>query len=547
MSRRDRTGGPAKGHIAPSGQLWQVPEYPRPQVVLHETQVTIDGRFHPVRPGQEPREAATQVLVDLALRLRGEAGAVRADVRTLGSEQAWKAIVTATGEVFDATTTAKGGGGRRRNGRLLLAGGGVLVAVLAFGTALVVVLAQQQPATPAVAATGPAPTGTPAPYPQLPPPGFSGRADWSAAIGGQSEPVITTAGQVVTVSPTTTDRTLDVRDPRTGIPVWSAALPSGMGTGGQGLRLSVLDGQESVVATTPSSLAWWPVEGPDHTPRTVALPTGATVSYAGSTPLVTWPGQHAGLITHGTLTDAAAPAGSVAVGATDSTIVATNSVGQLWRLTAATATSLPAPIATAQRVAGATALESVAGYAAPHPASTTPELLVLTWYTADPATRVVSLLDATTGAAVGASVTVARSAVTSSGWRASEHNTIGTLGQVLVDVTAPAVHTLPDGWATTAITETHVYGTSNTTTLVADATGATTPTGSGVIPLGTADGLAVVTATVGYDTTVYGLPPATTPAGPTPSVKVPAPPALRPTNPVPGPAPTPASSPAGTR
>ncbi|UZJ27015.1 hypothetical protein RHODO2019_18665 (plasmid) [Rhodococcus antarcticus] len=555
--RNSRPGGAATGYLGPDGRLWQVPAYPRPVVVLDTDVVTIDGRRYPVRPGQEPRDAANPVLVELALRLRGEAGAIHADVRTTGSEQSWPVVVTGTGDVFDATPTSSGSG-TRRNGRLLLAGGGVLVAVLGLATAVVVVVSTSSaPAATVAVVAGPAPTGTPVPYPQLPPPGFSQTAAWSAPIDPGTTPVITTTGQIVTVSPPGAgERTLDVRDPATGITAWSAVLPRGAGTGSEGVRLSQVEGHESVVATTSTDLTWWPTDGEDHTPRTVALPVGAVVSFAGSTPLVTWPAQHAGILTDSTpttgaaLTDLAVPAGAVAVGATAGTVIAVNSVGQLWRLTPATAQFPPAPVATAALVPGASALESVAAYTAPTPAGATPELLVLTWFTPDPAVRVVSLLDATTGAPVGAPVTVARSDLTG-GWQTSEHNTLGTLGRVLLDTTVPALRTLPAGWATTAISDTQVHGSAASTPMVLTPAGVATPTGSGVIPLGViptvvipgaiAAGLAVVTATAGTLTTLYGLPTSTTPAGPTPSVPVPAPPALRPTNPVPSPAPAPTS------
>lgn len=540
MSRR--AGGPATGYLSPSGQLWQVPTYPRPHVVLADTEILIDGQRHPIAPGQEARDAATAPLVDLALRLRGEAGAIHADVTTPGSDTRWQVIVTGTGEVFDATPTGSGPGrGGRRPGRRALAVAAALTAVLALGTAVIVVTTLSTAPTPT--ATGPStpPSGTPVPYPQLPPPGYAATADWSAVISAQVAPIITSTGQVVTVSPdSAAQRTVDVRDPRTGVPVWSAVLPPGAATATTGLRLSVIDGQESVVATTTDKLVWWPVTG-DHTPRTVPLPPNSTVSYAGSTVLLTWPGQRAGLITDGALTEVAVPAGAVAVGASGSTVVATNSVGQLWRLTAATAEFPPDPIATAAPVPGATVLESVAGYAAPIPATDSPEaeVLVLTWFTPDPATRVVSLLDAATGEPIGDPTTVARSEVGTGGWRAAGRNTLGAVGQVLIDVTATTVHTLPDRWRTTAITDTQVYGHADGTALVAAPDGTTAPTGSGSIPLGTAAGLMVVTAAVGPITTVYGLPPSPTDPGPTPSVRVPAPPAPRPTGPVPAPAPAP--------
>jgi len=535
----------ATGHVSPSGQLWQVPRYPRPKVVLDEDTVRIDDTDVPVADGQEPRDAAITHLVAQARRLRGEHGAIHAVVRAQGSADSYEAIVTGSGEVFDPTPAAPAArpGMSGRRGRWVLAAGGAVVAVLVFAIALALSSGRGAP-TPVGAAPPPPPTGVPTEYPALPPPGFSGRADWSAPILGQSEPLISSDGSVITLNGTTSASSISVRDPNTGVPVFSVPLPQGVVTsGGGGLHLSLIDGQEVITARTTDTLLWWVLGGVEHPARSVPLPAQAAVSFAGSTPLVSMPGQHAALVVHDQLIDYVVPAGAVALGGVGTTIVAANSVGQLWRLHPGTAQFPTAPVGVATPVAGAVSLASVGGYSAPFPAGTAhPELLVLTWYTTDPAARIVSLLDAGTAAAVGTPVPVPANELSSTGWHPSEHNILGVYGPVLVDVGAAAVHVLPSGWQLTHISDTAAYGTQQQTNTTVTPTGQLSPTGSGITPVGMTGRRAVVTATAGNTSTVYGLPLDPAAPLPTPSVPVSAPPAVAPTNPVPSGAPTPTTT-----
>jgi len=291
------------------------------------------------------------VLVTQARHLRGEQGAIRAQVRAADSDVVWQAIVTGNGELFDATPapgTTRSGWGRWR----LLAVGIAAVLVLAVGT--VVVVASNRTPPPILAAPPPPPvTGTPTPYPSLPPPGYAGQADWSAPITPGSVPLITADGTIITVTGTVGSPVLAVLDPATGAPVWSRPLPRNAAStsSGTGLHLSEIDGHPVVTAATSDGLDWWTVDG-EHTSGSVPIPAGATVSFAGASPLVTEPGQRAATITGGRLVDRAVPAGSVALGATGSTIVAANSVGQVWRLGAGTAEAPPAPVTVPARRPG---------------------------------------------------------------------------------------------------------------------------------------------------------------------------------------------------
>jgi len=72
--------------------------------------------------------------------------------------------------------------------------------------------------------------------------------------------------------------------------------------------------------------------------------------------------------------------------------------------------------------------------------------------------------------------------------------------------------------------------------------GQETPTGSGVTPIGVSGTRAVVTSSVAGTDTVYGLPVASGPVLPTPSVPVSAAAGQPAPNPVPSPAPTPTTT-----
>jgi len=531
------------GFVAPDGQVWEVPAFPCPEVVVGEDYAEIDGERVPLGDDEaDPRSAATAVLVAQARQLRRGQGAIRAKVRAADSEVVWQAIVTADGELFDATPaagTARSGWSRWR----LLAGVGAVVVLLAVATVAVVVSDRTPP--PVVAAAAPPPvTGTPTPYPSLPPPGYAGQADWSAPITPGSVPLVAADGTIITVTGTPGSPVLAVLDPATGAPVWTTALPrdASTATSTSGLHLSGIDGHPVVTAATSDGLDWWALDGA-HTSGSVSIPAGATVSFAGTSPLVTEPGQRAATITGGRLLERAVPAGAVALGATGDTVVAANAVGQVWRLGAATAETPPAPV-TVPTPAGAGPLASIAGYAGV--GSTTPvahpEILVASWYTADPGTRLVGLIDPVTNTAVGAPLRVPATGIGSGHWQPSPRNLLAVVGTVLVDARDGVARALSTGWATTSVTDTAAYGTRNSDRYLVSPAGQESPTGSGVIPIGVAGTRAVVTSSVAGADTVYGLPVAAGPVLPTPSVPVSAPPPQPSAGPVPSPAPSPTTT-----
>jgi len=533
------------GFVAPDGQVWEVPAFPCPQVVVGADYAEIDGERVPLGDDEaDPRSAATAVLVAQARQLRRGQGAIRAKVRTADSDVVWHAIVTANGELFDATPAA----GTARSGRSrwrLLAGVGAVVVLLAVAT--VAVVASNRTPPPVVAAAAPPPvTGTPTPYPSLPPPGYGGQADWSAPITPGSVPLVAADGTIITVTGTPGSPVLAVLDPTTGAPVWSTTVPRDASTAstGSGLHLSEIDAHPVVTAATSDGLDWWALDGA-HTSGSVSIPAGGTVSFAGTSPLVTEPGQRAATISGGHLVDRAVPAGAVALGATGDTVVAANSVGQVWRLGAATAQTPPSPV-TVPTPPGAGPLASIAGYVGLGSGTSPvahPEILVASWYTTDPGTQLVGLIDPVTNTAVGAPLRVPSTGIASGRWQPSPRNLLATVGTVLVDARDGVARALPTTWATTSVTDTAAYGTRNADRYLVSPAGQESPTGSGVTPIGVAGGRAVVTSSVAGTDTVYGLPVAVGPVLPTPSVPVSAPPPQPSAGPVPSPAPSPTTPP----
>ncbi len=532
------------GFVAPDGQVWEVPAFPCPEVVVGKDYAEIDGERVPLGDDEaDPRSATTAVLVAQARRLRRGQGAIRATVRTADSEVVWQAIVTANGELFDATPaagTARSGWSRWR----VLAGVGAVVVLLAVAT--VAVVASNRTPPPVVAVSSPPPvTGTPTPYPSLPPPGYGGQADWSAPITPGSVPLIAGDGAIITVTGDAGSPVLAVLDPATGAPVWSAALPRDAATSGtgSGLHLSGIDGHPVVAAATSDGLDWWGMDGA-HTSGSVSIPGGAAVSFAGASPLVTVPGQRAATISGGRLVERAVPAGAVALGASGDTVVAANSVGQVWRLGAATAETPPSPVTVLTPV-GAGPLASIAGYAGLGSATSSvahPEILVASWYTADPATQLVGLIDPVTNTAIGAPLSVPSTGIASGRWQPSPRNLLATVGTVLVDARDGVARALSTGWSTTSVTDVAAYGTRNAARYLVSPAGQESPTGSGVIPIGMSGTRAVVTSSVAGADTVYGLPVAAGPVLPTPSVPVSAPPPQPSAGPVPSPAPGPTTT-----
>ncbi|WP_460869625.1 hypothetical protein [Rhodococcus aerolatus] len=550
------------------GRVLHVPAFPKPRVELGTDTdpdvVRVGNVVVPAEQGETPRDTAVRALVAQARELRGPDGALRAEVTAPGSERVWQVVVTGDGELIDATPPPSV---REQGWRhwWLLGAASAVVLVLAGMTAVVLTTRSDPAPRVAAAPPPPPPSGTPTPYPVLPPTGFNGLADWSTPIAARSTPIVTGDGTILALTGTGSGAASAVSaiDPTTGVTEWSAGLPRGAGTSGaaDALHLTSIDRVPAVAVATTSTVAWWALDAAADGSRVsgqVELPAQSQVSWAGDTPLVTLPGQRAAVLTAGALDTRAVPAGATALGAvtqptSSPVVVAANSVGQVWRLPAQDPTAaLPAPV-TAATPAGATGVESVAGFTATPATTTGPrrEVLALTWFTPATTTRLVTLLDATTLAPLTDPVGVTTTSLATTGWTVSPRHLLTTVGPVLLDLPAAAAHVLPDSWRTQAVTDTAVVGTAQPSgsapeRALVSPTGVQTPLGSGAAPVGIAAGRAVVVATVGQDTTLYGLPAAQGAATPTPSVSAPAPPPLPSAAPVPSKAPSPTPTPTPT-
>ncbi len=496
------------GRRLPSGRAWFVTRKPCPRVVLHTDHLTVDGRRIEPAPGQTPRAAATAHLRELAISLRGADGAVRAMVVHEDSQQAKNEIVTGRGEVYDDTEpfdvpsfTGAASLPRRRPSRKLLFGAAAVAGIVVAATVIGVAVSRSSESAAATALPySPSPTEYPLPAPA----GYSQRADWSAPIAAKSIPAVASTGQVIAL------RAGEVvaLDARTGALAWSSALPADAAAAAEagGTRLSLIDGAESLVAGSEQKLWWWPVSGATHDVHSVDLPSGATVTFAGSTPLATAPDQHAQLIADGRLRDYVVPPGAVAMAGQDDAIIAANSAGQVWTLTPATATQPAAPWQV-PAPAGANALQAPAGFIAPFGGGDPARhgVLVLLWYTPDANTRQVSAVDVTSHAELASAVRVPAAAVAAAAVAHSPHGVLGLFGPVLVNADTGQLYAIDSSLARSLL-DTAAYGLAKDVASAVAPDGRVSPAGTGVLPVGVSGGMAVVLGSPQEGGTVYGLP-----------------------------------------
>lgn len=476
------------------------PAYPTLQATLAADHAVLAGRRLDPMAGQDPRECLVAALAARARELRGEHGSIRARVATpddTGEGEEFSAVVTAAGQVIDTTgtgDTATAAGGRPRH-RVWLTAAAALVAVLAVGATVVLVVTrggQEERATPAPRPA--AATGTPTVYPRRPPAGFSGVAAWSAPIDSSTRPVSAPGGLVVS----TTRDSVRARHVGTGAIAWHVPLPSSAQTGSSagGLHVATIDGHPAVVTTGGDQLFWWPVNGRTHRRHTVTLPDGAAVSYAGSTPLVTIPGQHAGIVTGGRLADRVVPAGATALAAAGRVVVAADTAGHVWRLTPQHPQFPSAPVDLAV---------PAGGQGSPRVAGAAGGLLATTWATKDPKQRIVALSDPHSGHPIAAQP-VAAEGITDAGLHSSPNGQLAVLGDVVLDTEKSRQIRQVSGLRPWITLNGLVYGVDGERhPVVVDASGRSRPAGGGAVPVALSRGWAVVTSTVGSRTRIYAL------------------------------------------
>lgn len=482
-----------------AGLVVATPAYPTLQATLAVDHAVLDDRRLDPAAGQDPRECLVAALAGRARELRGEHGSIRARVATpdgMGVGGEFSAVVTAAGQVIDTTgtgATAASRGGRARR-RSWLAAAAALVAVLAVAaTAVLVVTRGDRHERSAPAPRPAAATGTPTVYPRRPPSGFSGVAAWSATVESGTRPVAAPGGLVVSA----TREAVQARHVGTGQVAWQAPLPSSAQTAASagGLHVATIDGHSAVVTTGADQLFWWPVNGRAHRRHTVALPGGATVSYAGATPLVTIPGQHAALVTGDRMADRVVPAGATALAGAGRVVLAADTAGHVWRLTPQLAEFPSTPV---DLVAPA------GGQGPPRVTGMAGGLLVTTWTTKDPKRRIVALSDPRSGRPIAAQP-VAAEGITAAAVHSSPDGQLAVLGDVVLDIKSREIRQV-SGLSPWIALNGLVYGVDDHQhPVVLGPSGRSRPAGGGAVPVVLSRGWAVVTSTVGSRTRMYAL------------------------------------------
>lgn len=493
----------------------RTPAFPVLDARIGPQQAVVDGRTLCCEDGQDPREAAVAALAARAGQLRGQRGSVRARVSSVDADgtvvAAFSAVVTAEGDVVDTTGERATQGPSRSRRWLVAALVAGLVAVVGVVVSVAVLSGGGTNATPHRPAGRAVPTGTPTVLPQRAPQGWSSVARWSAAIADGSHPIVT-GGLAISV----TDSAVQAHRLADGGRVWQAELPSdaqSSSTDG-GLHVARVAGRDAVVAAGDEHLYWWPLAGARHQRHTVGLPSEADVSFAGPSPLVTVPGQHARVIDGDRLADRVVPAGATALAAADQGVVAADTAGRVWWLTAARARFPGKPISL-QPPKGAGGHPQVAGVAG--------RRLVTSWPAAGKqhkTTRVVALNDAGTGR-VQAGKPVAADGVADAQWQSSpaEHQ-FGALGDVVIDARQGAIGQVRGFTADTVLSGV-VYGhDQHQRRLVVTGDGRARPAGGDTIPVARSGRWALVTVEAdetGGATRVYALPAGGTSATSQPS------------------------------
>jgi hypothetical protein len=416
--------------------------------VTPEGGALVGGRALVVADGQDPTDAAIQAAAAEAQLLPGDHGAIR--VRAVDAAgNVHPMVVRADGTAFDLTPPTPRVATRPT--WWLPAAAFAIAVVLGAGvvTTVAVIRSDAAPAAPAGVSTPTPLVGAGANLPIPAPPGYAQQATWAVPVDPQVAPVPTADGDLLAK---TTNGDLVLLDAATGRRLWSG------NNGGDKLHTFVADGQSIAVSSTGQQLSLWALPdkeskatpGAPVDPVTVALPSQATVSYDGATPLVTLPDQTAALVTSAGLTRVDVPVGATALAATSTSVIAAGTDGFWYALTPdaqPAAKQLAAPAGTPGVLvrtiaAGGTHLAGVWDTGTPM----------------QPAQRVV-LYDLRTGRAVADEAGTPGVDLTQAAVIHQEGGSRLTLGAVLIDYgSAAVVVDLGAAFTPKTLTNGHVYG-----------------------------------------------------------------------------------------
>lgn len=315
------------------------------------------------------------------------------------------------------------------------------------------------PAPPAAANTVTSSDAAPQPQPAARPqpldaaaPGFSTRPLWSQQVSADTENAVDEDGAILTRSP---DGTLVRLQAGTGATTWSTLAR--WDTEWAGPRLATIDGHRAAVLVSRASLVYWTLPpadqavGPVGPPTVVRLPAQATVSWVGSSPLVTTAKGFAGVV-HGNALDAMAlPAGVWALATDGTDVIATQ--GPRWLRITPSGTPTAHPYPTPPGITGDPARVVAVG----------DDYLLAVWSPRGGA-ETVALISVATGKTLTqgnlpAGVHIAHASVVR-----QVNGTTTAVGPVVVDTDLKKINVLQVQYKVRALTSGHVYASTATST-----------------------------------------------------------------------------------
>ncbi|MFC0247000.1 MULTISPECIES: hypothetical protein [Citricoccus] len=310
--------------------LETVPAFPVLTLWLDEDTERTELNGVPVEPtpGEGYRQAAITAVVREVQRLHLEAVRVRVLSPT---DEAWDMVVTATGDVLDATVTDLTADQPQRGPRRrwLLLGASTLAVLALGGLGTAVALSVTGDSAPQEWVVPGADQQIPVALPEA----FSGRSAWSVPVAENSDVTALDAGHILSADP---DGTLTARAPETGQPVWRGTsapkdLTSAVHTDWAGTP--------SLAAQAGNELRVWdlrtPEDGSTVTATTIPVEQGWRVEVRGARPLVAKEHWIVGIPAagHG-LTDVVIPAGSRALTVTGDNQIITATETSLYTVNA---------------------------------------------------------------------------------------------------------------------------------------------------------------------------------------------------------------------
>lgn len=431
-----------------------------PVLTLHrddQQRLVINGRPDRVVRGDDWHRAGTDAIARLAREQGLDAVRVRAVDGDSTTEHRF--VVTVSGQTYPLPedTAATPAPPRMRRRILIVATAMAGCVVLGLGGTVAYRITH-----------APEPTATPtwqlphagANIPVVLPPGTAEQAAWATPVDASATVTQISTSRVLT---TGTDGNLIALDARTGKTVWHGkGAPAGNAIG----HLSQIGSAQVFASDSGGSLSAWVLSDirPGRvSPQQVKIPSGATVTYDGSTPLVDLGDQTAATITTaGRLRRVDVPITASVILATNSAVIATN--GTRWwsidRRNVATEHPLPRPTGTTG------AASRVVGLDASH--------ILAIWQGAAASNGVAAVIDLARNQVTASAALPSGAVPSQTDVLHAPTGDVAAIGDVVVRYgTRPAI-SVTDGFTPSVITADAVYGLQQSTPVTAAITDART-------------------------------------------------------------------------